>query len=122
MRNHVILTKDQNPDVIILHYGTNDLRKTESVNSIASNILRILEIAASLSTDSNAVIVSCLTPKMDQSFRLNEVLKSGTSSRNIGFVDHSNIDGKSHLNRSNIHLNRKGSAILARNFDECIKS
>ena len=122
MRSHVIPTKEQNPDVIILHCGTNDLRKNDTLESIATNIL---EVAASLSNDTNRVIVSGLTRRNDQCGEkvdpLNDLLKSGANSRNIGFIDHSNIDYRYHLNRSNLHLNRKGSLILTQNFDEFIK-
>ena len=92
MRSHVIPTKEQNSDVIILHCGTNDLRKTYTLESIATNIL---EAAASLLNDTNRVIVSGLTQRNDQCGEkvdpLNDLLKSGTNSRNIGFIDHSNI-------------------------------
>ena len=96
--------RNKSLDVIVLHCGTNDLRKSQSVESIASNVI---ELVLSLKSNSNSVIVSGLTPRNDQ-FRekamdLNEILKSETSSRNIGFVDHSNIDGRYHLNRSNLH-------------------
>ena len=63
MRSHVIPTKEQNPDVIILHCGTNDLRKNDTLESIATNIL---EVAASLSNNTNRVIVSGLTQRNDQ--------------------------------------------------------
>ena len=122
MRSHIIPTKEQNPDVIILHCGTNDLRKTDTLDSIATNIL---EVAASLSTDTNRVVVSGLTQRNDQYWEkvdpLNDLLKSGASLRNIGFIDHSNIDYRYHLNRSNLHLNRNGSSILTQNFEEFIK-
>ena len=122
MRSHIIPTKEQNPDVIILHCGTNDLRKTDSLDSIATNIL---ELATSVSTDTNRVIVSGLTQRNDQYWEkvdpLNNLLKSGASSRNIGFIEHPNINYRYHLNRSNLHLNRKGSLMVTQNFDEFIK-
>lgn len=122
MCSHIIPTKEQNPDVIILHCGTNDLRKTDSLDSIATNIL---EVAASVSTDTNRVIVSGLTQRNDQYWEkvdpLNNLLKFGASSRNIGFIEHTNIDYRYHLNKSNLHLNRKGSLMLTQNFDELIK-
>ena len=36
--------------------------------------------------------------------------------KNWGFVDHSNISVTSHLNRSGLHLNKKGTTRLAQNF------
>jgi len=122
MKSHIVPTKEQEPDVIVLHCGTNDLRKTEDVESIASNVI---ELVLSLKTESNSVIVSGLTPRNDKlrekAAELNILLKSETNSRNIGFVDHSNIDHR-HLNRSNLHLNREGSTIFSKNLELAIKN
>ena len=38
-----------------------------------------------------------------------------------GFIKHSNIK-KSHLNKSGLHLNRRGTAVLAKHFKHCTKS
>jgi len=121
MKSHIVPTKEQQPDVIVLRCGTNDLRKTENVESISS--INIMELVLSLGTDSNSVIVSGLTPRNDK-FRQKatelRILKAETNSRNIGFVDQSNIDHR-HLNRSNLHLNRVGSGIFANNLELAIK-
>jgi len=47
-----------NPDVIILHCGTNDLQKNQSIEEIGSNII---SLTTSLSSDTNCIIVSGLT-------------------------------------------------------------
>ena len=77
MKSHIVPTKEQEPDVIVLHCGTNDLRKTEDVESIASNVI---ELEVSLKTESNSVIVSGLTPRNDKlrekAAELNILLKS----------------------------------------------
>ena len=43
-------------------------------------------------------------------------LKECCKQKNWGFVDHSNISITSHLNRSGLHLNKKGTTRLAQNF------
>jgi len=58
MKSHVIPTKEKNPDVIILHCGTNDLQKNQSIEEIGSNII---SLTTSLSSDTNCIIVSGLT-------------------------------------------------------------
>jgi lysophospholipase L1-like esterase len=122
MESHVIPTKALKPDVIILHCGTNDLRKT-STDIISKNIVNL---AISLKTDTNSILVSGLTSRKDQFNdkvnELNMLLLQQTSDRNIGFIDNSNIDENHHLNKSKIHLNRKGSTILAKNFESAIKN
>ena len=57
---------------------------------------------------SNPTLKELLSP-------INEKLKISYEERNIGFIDNSNIN-KYHLNCSKLHLNAKGSAILAKNF------
>ena len=47
---------------------------------------------------------------------VNKVLKECCKQKNWGFVDHSNISITSHLNRSGLHLNKKGTTRLAQNF------
>jgi len=87
--------------------------------------VNVIELVLSLKTESNSVIVSGLTPRNDKlrekAAELNILLKSETNSRNIGFVDHSNIDHR-HLNRSNLHLNREGSTIFSKNLELAIKN
>ena len=65
------------------------------------------------------VVVSSLTWR-DDKFRdritpINDDLKCRCEERNIGFIDNSNIKNF-HLNRSKLHLNAKGTALLAKNL------
>ena len=103
--------------IFFKNFTSTRTEKKQKKNSIAANIL---EVATSLSIDINRVIVSGLIQRNDQYWGkvdpLNNPLKSGASSRNIGFPEH--IDYRYYLNRSNLHLNRKGLLILTQNFDE----
>ena len=47
---------------------------------------------------------------------VNKLLKECCKQKNWGFVDHSSISITSHLNRSGLHLNKKGTTRLAQNF------
>ena len=51
----------------------------------------------------------------DQINDVNNKLKNFCNSAGMNFIDNSNIDG-SCLNRGKLHLNRKGTAALAKNF------
>ena len=52
---------------------------------------------------------------------VNDFLSSSCHERNIGFINNDNIN-KHHLNNSKLHLNRKGSSLLARNFNDVISN
>ena len=115
-------TLEMNPDQLIIHVGTNDLRKTEDNQQIVKSIIDLAIHCHD--TNGNPVVISSLTFREDK-YRnriglINEELKSKCEERNIGFIDNSNIN-KYHLNRSRLHLNAKGTTILAKNF-KCITS
>ena len=55
--------RDFNPDVYLLHVGTNDLSSNKSPEQIS---LDILNLANSLKLDNNTVIVSSIVPRDDE--------------------------------------------------------
>ena len=79
-----------------------------------------MELAVSLSTKENTVFVSGIVPRGDnwnnKVSEINRYLQSACSSRNMPFIDNSNISTEYHLNRSRLHLNPEGTRILANNF------
>ena len=109
------------PDLIILHAGTNELIKKKTANNIASDIVK-LELE--LKTENNEVMVSSLICRNDdlhqKGKQVNIILKEECASYDILFIEHSNIL-KKHLNGSGIHLNYQGTVILANNFVAHIK-
>ena len=121
MKDHVRATMRRNPDLIVLHAGTNDLRSEKTANNIASDIMRL---ALEMKNDINDVMVSSLTYRADnlnaKAEEVNANLKAECDRYNIFFIDNSNITNK-HLNGSGIHLNFKGTVTLANNFLNSIK-
>ena len=117
MNSHVIPTMKRNPKKVILHCGTNDIRSQATPESIAKEVM---ELAVSLSTKENTVFVSGIVPRGDnwnnKVSEINKHLQSACSSRNMSFIDNSNISTEYHLNRSRLHLNPEGTRILANNF------
>ena len=87
--------------------------------------MRIVNLALSLKNEGNSILISSITARNDRLSekvkKVNDILQSECSSRNLGFIDHSNIDPESHLNRSRLHLNVKGTNILTKNFLHAIK-
>ena len=118
MTDHVKPTlRDINPDHIILHAGTNDLRTENTASQIAK---AIIDLATSLKNDDNTVTVSGIVPRLENLNKANEVnhrLVLMCKERNISFLSHDeSIDPSKHLNESKLHLNSSGIRIFAENF------
>eukprot|EP00795_Rhopilema_esculentum_P009687 gene9687-biopygen2077 len=62
MNSYVCPTIKKNPKTIILHCGTNDLRRSQPACNIARDIF---ELARTLETRSNSVLISGLVPRGD---------------------------------------------------------
>ena len=119
MTDHVKPTLgDINPDHIILHAGTNDLRTENTASQIAK---ATIDLATSLKNDDNTVTVSGIVPRLDDlNNKANEVnrrLVLMCKERNISFLSHDeSIDPSKHLNERKLHLNSNGIKIFAENF------
>ena len=119
MTDHVKLTlRDMNPDHIVLHAGTNDLRTENTASQIAK---ATIDLATSLKDDGNTATVSGIVPKLDElNNKANEVnrrLLLMCKERNISFLSHDeSIDPSKHLNKSKLHLNSNGIKVFAENF------
>ena len=110
--------RDDKPDHVILHTGTNDLRSEKTASQIARSIT---ELAISLKVNDNSVIVSDIVPRHDS---LNN---KATEVNNhlllkIPFIAHSeNIDSSKHLSASKLHLNHIGIKVFAENLSVFLK-
>ena len=119
MVDHVKPTiREDTPDNIILHDGTNDLRSEKTSSQIAK---AIIELAMSLKTDENSVIVSSIVPRFDNlNNKANEVnnrLVHMCRERDIPFISQTeSIDPSKHLNESKFLLNFNGVKIFAENL------
>ena len=90
MTDHVKPTlRDINPDHIILHAGTNDLRTENTASQIAK---ATIDLATSLKNDDNTVTVSGIVPSLDDlNNKANEVnrrLVLMCKERNISYLSH----------------------------------
>ena len=108
---------DKNPDNLILHCGTNELRTRKSEVEISTEIITL---AKSIEARGIHVIVSGLIARgdnlEDKRLKTNFVLRDMCNEENLTFIDHENIQAERHLNRSRLHLNRFGDSVLADNF------
>ena len=107
--------RELNPEYIILHVGTNDLKTEKAASQISKSIL---DLANSLK---NAAYVLLIVPRNDHlNNKVNEVnrrLINICQQRNIKIINHTDtIDPSKHLSESLFHLNRYGATDFANNF------
>ena len=109
--------RDFNPDVYLLHVGTNDQPSTKSLEEISMDILNL---ANSLKLDNNTVIVSNIVPPDVQNKKkadeVNIILEELCNANNVGMISHRNINPKRYLNRSRLHLNDAGLSLFDKSF------
>ena len=113
------------PDEVILHVGTNNIRD-ESSRSVAEGIINM---ASQVQQDfpSTRLTISPLLPRSDnlelndKIKEANKILKSFCSSRGLTLLHITNID-LTCLNRRGVHLNRKGSALLTNCYADFLRS
>ena len=107
MTDHVKPTlRDKNPDHIVLHAGTNDLRTENTASQIAK---ATIDLATSLKNDGNTETVSGIVPRLHElNNKANEVnrrLVLMCKEKNISLLSHDeSIDLRKHLNESKLHL------------------
>ena len=114
--------RENNPDHIILHAGTNDVPPEKTPQVIAQSIV---DLAKAVANDNFQVTVSSIVPRNDQwskkVYEANKVLLNLCKDVNTPFTSHSAIDGKRNLNNSKLHLNIRGSRKLHENFVKYLK-
>ena len=116
---------ESDPDQIIVHVGTNDL-KTQSARSTAESIVDLTNWC-SAECPSAKIAVSELTTRQDQECldrkvsEVNKILKKFCHQNGWQFLSHPNIDSSS-LNRSKLRLNKKGVGLIASNIIKFINN
>ena len=117
-----ILRKE--PNKVILHVGTNDLKHLS-----AKRVAGIANLATQIEEDSPAtsIVISSILPRSDKSELLakateaNKLIKAICSKNQWAFIDHKSVNF-SCLNTRGLHLNRKGTSIIAKNISKYINS
>ena len=105
------------PDRVVLCMGTNNLTgKKQSEIETAKEISDLVEKC--LNSGANDVYVAGLTPRpcfQEKIDIINKILEHTATTNNYEFIDNSNITRK-HLRRDELHLNKDGEILLARNI------
>ena len=93
MKSYLLPTKSRNPENIVLHCRTNDLKKENSAIEISNDIF---EVALLCKCDNKSVLVSGIVPRSDKhnakAIEVNRHLKNECRKRNICFISNSNIN------------------------------
>ena len=111
-------------DVVILHVGTNDLTRKE-IDTV-KNLEQIHKYIKDESPNTK-LIISTLTTINDRDdienvvTKSNDVICSCCMRHDISVVDNNNIESR-HLGLKKLHLNRKGTSLLALNFKNYIEN
>jgi hypothetical protein len=112
----------QNYEAVIIHAGTNNL-VNESPHQVAQRMESLIKVAKIHSSD---VAVSSVVKRFDGKLsnqkieEANNLLLILCKRYEVAFLDNSEID-QSHLNRSNLHLNRNGDKLLGKQFCSYLK-
>lgn len=125
MEDYVKPVIRKEPQKLILHVGTNDLKKL-SPNRVAEGIANIATQIQEDSPRTEIVISSLLTrsDKPELSAKVNEtnkLINAICCKSKWKFIDHKLINATC-LNSRGLHLNRKGTSLLAKNISRYIKS
>ena len=121
MYDHVKPTiQEVNPNHIILHIGTNELKSSKTASQTSRSVI---DLALSLKLEANAVTISLIVPRKDnlnnKAQEVNSRLINMCGERDIAFIDHTDtIDTERHLNESKVHLNKSGTIEFAKNVFE----
>ena len=118
-------TSRKHPDKLIIHVGTNDLRKSDP-KTVADKVTNLAKQFKKGSSNTKIVISSLVVrndgPELAKMVKqANILLKSNCTSNDPAFLDNSNINC-SHLNYRGLHLNRDGSTLLQNNIANILKS
>eukprot|EP00794_Sanderia_malayensis_P002501 gene2501-2891_t len=116
MESYMIPTLKRSPDVLILHFGTNDLRKDDP-EKIAE---KITSVATQAKNSVPKVAVSSLLTRGDsylleeKRVRVNILLKKSLAENGIDFIEHKEFetDWWYLLHDDGIHLNNDGTNVL----------
>ena len=124
MKHYMVPSLAKYPDQVVIHIGTNDLN--HDPRSVANNIIELANEAEG-PAKRRKLFVSNIICRRGQSTLNNKVrqVKNLSSSSchqySWSFIDNSNIL-ENHLNNDGIHLNRKGTALLAKKIFFAIRN
>ena len=92
MKTYIQPPLKRDPDRVIIHVATNDLRSSQDPETIAKNII---DIAKNSTTNKNEILVSSIVPRRDnlngKGRQVNNILQKLCVENNFAYVNHDNI-------------------------------
>ena len=123
MEDHIKPVLRDKPDHIIFHIGTNDIPSNKNSEDIANSIIELVLSSKSESCDASiSNIVVRKDRHQNKCQEVNDHLKEKCKEKNINLIDHSKSIKPQHLNKSRLHLTKKGTSILSSTFIREIKN
>ena len=124
MPHYAIPTVKSNPDCIIIHCGTNNLKMDESPEAIAE---KTIELAKSVKSTTNEVVISSIIPRRDKladkGSKVNGIVENFCKEdETIKFMRQKSLDSKKHIGKDGIHLNNFGITQIVKNFIEFLNN
>ena len=123
MHHYAVPSLEYEPDQVILHIGTNELRSNKTTDDIANEII---DLALSMKQNNNDVKISGIIPRgdnlNDKANDVNCILKSLCYENNMDYIDNSNILPSKHISNDDLHLNIYGIQMLTKNFSNAINA
>ena len=125
MRYYVKPTISRSPDYLLLHVGTNDLKR-QTPQQIAGSISTLCQEIVKESPNTKIILSKVITRSDDSSLdskikELNCKLSQVCHNNKWGVLNHTNITAD-HLNPYGLHLNKQGTAKLAKNIIDHLKN
>ena len=109
--------RENDPDLVILHVGTNEVNSELLPERIAKSIV---DTAKNIKSEKRSVSISEEVPHNDdlnnKVSEVNKELSRMCKKEKLPFLEYSNFNLRAHLNKSRIHLNRNSSEKLGKNF------
>ena len=121
--DYVRPTARKKPDMIIIHTGTNDIQnKVNTLQKVRKVITTIKEIDVNNEIQiAFSSVIHCNDQDFEEEIKeINRTLENLCKGKGIKFINNTNIDG-SCLNRSKLHLNKSGTALLVKTFSQALK-
>ena len=124
MKHYVQPTLHTKRKTILLHVGTNDIQHKEP-KEIVEDMKSLCEGIVGRNS-SCEIAISEIVRRQDSALNIkihetNKLLSNLCEEFNWYYISHSNINTK-HLNGSGLHLNRQGTATLAKNYINFFKT
>ena len=110
--------EEDNPDIVVLSFGTNNLtkKKHQIEEDIVNEIIQMVEECRNMGV--NEIFVAGLIVRRgfyNKINVINKMLERQASISNFTYIDNNNITNQ-HLRNDGLHLEQEGTVILAKNF------